>query len=153
MAMAIIELTSEMVSSLSSKCKKDRKLAEVVAKELFSQSDAIRIVKLVLSKEKALSLLVDYIQDDLEYVVDYLKGKRGLKRRRISYERIVDIKDNVCKFLKYHPGSSRLEILASVTTCGIYRRIMGELVKDGLVKRVGDKRNAVYYLHGNGASS
>jgi hypothetical protein len=155
MAMAVIELTPGIIPSLASRCKNDRRLAEAIARELFLQSEPIRIVKLVLDKEKALSMLVDCVQEDLGYVVNYLNGKRGLKRKRsqVSYERIMDIKDNICRFLKYHPGSGKHEILVAVTTCGVFYRVMDELIEFGKVKRVGDRRNGRYYLHGNGKSS
>lgn len=150
--MAVIELTPEFISSLASRCKKDRKLAESIARELVSQSDKSKIIKLILDRGKALSLLADCIQEDLKYVIDYLSKRRELKRKRpqVSYERVVDIKDNICRFLKYHPRSNRSEILVAVATCGIFYRVMDELIESGIVHRIGDKRRGFYSLKGNG---
>ena len=74
------------------------------------------------------------------------RAKANGKRQRLTAEQAADLKDQVRVFLKANGWSTRKELTAAVAlnTQAIYRRIMGELQKEGTVVAQGTKATAVY---------
>lgn len=167
-----MELTQDIISSLGTQCRKDRKLAVQIAKELIAQAEPLQVARLVLDAKTASELLIQHVQSDLAHTVAVLNGadskpkKRGRpaarvaakkgpasakkettgSRHRMSDKEVVALKKAVCSFIKKKPGSSRAAVQAAVTfpSLGAYNRIMKELVQEKAIKQKGERRMAVY---------
>ena len=152
-----MELTSDIISSLGKQCKKDKKLATQVAKELFAQAEPLRVAQLIFNAKIAQELLIHHVQSNLAHTVAALSGEVAAKRTKAKKEssgqryrmpeaEVKGLKKAVCSFLKKHPDSNRSVVQAAVKFPGLsaYNRIMRELVQEKAIKQKGERRNSVY---------
>jgi hypothetical protein len=164
-----MELTNDVIASLSKQCKKDKKLAAMIARDLLSKAEPIRVARLIFNVKIAQELLVQHVQANLAHTVaalteDEEPKKRGRpvvkiagngkkastsgsgSRHRMSEDEVSGLKKAVCSFLRRKPGSSRAAVQAAVKFPGLaaYNRIMKELVKAKAIKQKGQRRMAVY---------
>jgi len=168
-----MELTIDVINSLGKQCKRDKKLAVLIARDLLSKAEPIRVARLIFNARIAEELLVKEVQASLAHTVAVLTGdedapkKRGRpvvkivggngklrtlkpesggQRHRMSEAEVAGLKKAVCTFLKKKPGSSRAAVQAAVKfpSLAAYNRIMKELVKSKAIKQKGQRRMAVY---------
>lgn len=166
-----MELTNDIISSLSGQCRKDKKLATMIARDLLAKVEPIRVAQLIFNARIAEELLVKHVQGDLAHTVAFLTGetkeKRGRptvrivgnkgklrtvkpesagQRHRMSEDEVAGLKKGVVAFLKKHPGSSRAAVQEAVKfpSLAAYNRIMKELTKGKAIKQKGMRRLAVY---------
>lgn len=169
-----MELTNDIINSLSGQCKKDKKLAGMIARDLLAKVEPIRVAQLIFNARIAEELLTKHVQGNLAHTVAFLTGEVKTKKSgrpvvrilgkdgklrtlkpestkprakvRLSDEDVVALKKSVVAFLKKHPGSSRKAIQDAVKfpSLGIYNRIIQELTKGKAIKKKGMRRLSVY---------
>ena len=168
-----MELTNDIINSLSGQCKRDKKLATMIARDLLAKVEPLQVARLIFDARIAEELLVKHVQGDLAHTVAFLTGEvetkkrrgrpvvkivggngklrtlkpeSGGQRHRMSEAEVVGLKKAVCTFLKKKPGSSRAAVQAAVKfpSLAAYNRIMKELVKSKAIKQKGQRRMAVY---------
>jgi hypothetical protein len=163
-----MELTNDIINSLSGQCKRDKKLATMIARDLLAKVEPLQVARLIFDARIAEELLVKHVQGNLAHTVAFLTGEVETKKKRgrpvvkilksgspsktkrskvrLSDDEVGKLKKAVCSFLKKKPGSSRATIQDAVEfpSLGIYNRIMKELVKSKAIKQKGQRRMAVY---------
>ena len=186
-----LNITGDFITQVIEASPDSSDLPAQIAGQLLSSIDQTAMAAYLLTREAAVSLLVERLKSDPMATVQALQGlpareaetpkppRRGRKtaaasatprprktrtktrtkakakakakkdkRQRLTAEQVADLKGQVRAFLKANGWSSRRELSAAVKldTQSIYRRIMGELQKEGVVASKGEKALAVYGL-------
>ena len=153
-------IKGEFAKHLIAQARKDRALADALAREYVATVDPLALQAYLLSRNVALELLTDRLHRRPEQTFGELSrlaskaprrsaGRRApvpRKRQRLTAARVEQIKAQVCKFLATHPWSNRKKIAAAggIPTAAIYVRIMGELRQAKRVVARGKKAKTVY---------